>query len=81
MLKHMLEIPGVIALAQYKDCTTADLMQTYGSLEQAGFEHLARFAYDHKRMTQGMIDVFALLTPTTPSMDWTPIRGWAVRGK
>ncbi|MHB8919775.1 MAG: DUF2173 family protein, partial [Halothiobacillus sp.] len=42
---------------------------------------LARFAYDHKRMTQGMIDVFALLTPTTPSMDWTPIRGWAVRGK
>lgn len=81
MLKSMLEIPGVIALVQYKDGPTADLMEAHGSLEGADFKHLARFASDHKRMTQGMIDVFALFSPSSLSIDWTPIGGWVVRGK
>lgn len=81
MLKNLLEVPGIIAVAQFKDNAQADLIQYHGALDQAGAEMLGRFAHDHKRMMQGMVDVFAMLKPTPGETDWTPLRGWVVRGE
>jgi len=81
MLESMLELTGVIAAAHFKNCVTADLMESHGPLDQATFQNLGRFAYDHMRMTQGMVDVFAMFKPTCCSMDWTPLQGWVVHGK
>lgn len=80
MLNNLLEVPGVVAVVQFKDNAQADLMQFHGELDQAGAERLGRFAYDHKRMMQGMADVFAMLKPTPGETEWTPLRGWVVRG-
>lgn len=80
MLKNLLEVPGVIAVVQFKDNAQADLMQFHGALDQADAERLGRFAYDHKRMMQGMADVFAMFKPTPGETEWTPQRGWVVRG-
>lgn len=80
MLKNILEVPGVIAVVQFKDNAQAELMQFHGALDQASSEQLGRFAYDHKRMMQGMVDVFAMLKPTHGETEWTPLRGWVVRG-
>ncbi|HET20185.1 MAG TPA: DUF2173 family protein [Chromatiales bacterium] len=81
MLERMLDVPGVIAVAQYKDMAEADLMQAHGSLDMATMKKLGRFAYDHKRMTQGMVDVFGMFKPTCCARDWTPQLAWVVRGK
>lgn len=81
MLEPMLELPGVVAAAQFKDCVTADLMEAHGALDKSTLQMLARFAYDHKRMTQGMVDVFGMFKPTCCARDWTPQLGWVVRGK
>ncbi|OYY74596.1 MAG: hypothetical protein B7Y40_04450 [Gammaproteobacteria bacterium 28-57-27] len=80
MLKNILEISGVIAVVQFKDNAQAELMQFHGALDQASAEQLGRFAYDHKRMLQGMADVFAMLKLTPGETEWTPLRGWVIRG-
>jgi len=80
MLEPMLKLPGVIAVAHFKDNATADVMEAHGSLDTETLRRLARFSLDHKRMGQGLIDVFGMFKPTCCAMDWTPLNGWVVRG-
>jgi roadblock/LC7 domain-containing protein len=78
MIKQLLEIEGVVAVAQYKDQAEAGVMEAHGAFPAAEMARLCRFAYDYKRMEQGVIDQMAMFSR---SMDWTPVQGWVVYGK
>lgn len=78
MIKQLLEVQGVVAVAQFKDNAAAEIMEAYGDFPAVEFEQLCRFARSYKRMEQGIIDQISMFSH---SMDWTPVHGWVVHGK
>jgi roadblock/LC7 domain-containing protein len=75
MLKRLLAVDGVMAVCQFRD--DGQLVEAHGVMDEAVYEHLAKFAHDYKRMVQGNADQLAMFTQMR---GWTPPGGWMVRG-
>jgi roadblock/LC7 domain-containing protein len=76
MLRQLLAVDGVMAIAQFRD--DGELVEGYGMGGEDMLQRLAKFAHDYKRLVQGNADQLAMFTQMA---GWTPPGGWIVRGK
>lgn len=76
MIKQLLAVDGVMAVAQFRD--DGAFMEGYGLLSPAELEALAHFAHEYKRIVQGNADQLSMFTGIK---GWTPPAGWIVRGR
>ena len=75
MIKRLLAIDGIMAVAAFRD--DGAFVEGYGMLPDDQLEQLAHFAHDYKRIVQGNADQLAMFTHIN---GWTPPGGWVVRG-
>jgi roadblock/LC7 domain-containing protein len=76
MLRQLLAVDGVMAIAQFRD--DGVLVEGYGMGGEDMLQRLSKFAHDYKRLVQGNADQLAMFTQMA---GWTPPGGWIVRGK
>ena len=76
MLKRLLALDGVQAVARFRD--DGEFVEGYGMLDESSLRSLSKFALGYKRITQGNADQLSMFTQTR---GWTPPKGWVVRGK
>jgi roadblock/LC7 domain-containing protein len=76
MIKKLIILDGVMAVAQFRD--DGVLVDGYGLENQEQLAGLAHFAHDYKRIIQGNADQLAMFTQVR---GFTPPRGWLVRGE
>lgn len=76
MLKRMLAIDGVQAVAKFRD--NGEFLEGYGMLDESSMRSLSKFALGYKRITQGNSDQLSMFTQMR---GWTPPKGWVVRGQ
>jgi roadblock/LC7 domain-containing protein len=75
MIKRLLAIDGILAVAAFRD--DGAYVEGYGMLPDNQLEQLAHFAHDYKRIVQGNADQLSMFTQLK---GWTPPGGWVVRG-
>jgi roadblock/LC7 domain-containing protein len=75
VIKKLLVIDGVLAVAAYRD--DGAYVEGYGMLPDEQLEQLAHFAHDYKRIVQGNADQLSMFTRLK---GWTPPGGWIVHG-
>lgn len=75
MIKKLLAIDGVLAVAAFRD--DGAYVEGYGMLPDNELKRLAHFAHDYKRIVQGNADQLSMFTKLK---GWTPPGGWIVRG-
>jgi roadblock/LC7 domain-containing protein len=75
MIRRMLAVDGVVAIAQFRD--DGDFVAGYGMMPDEQLTALAHFAHDYKRIVQGNADQFSMFTDID---GFTPPSGWIVRG-
>lgn len=75
MIRRMLAVDGVVAIAQFRD--DGEFVAGYGLMPDEQLTALAHFAHDYKRMVQGNADQLSMFTGIN---GWTPPGGWMVRG-
>lgn len=75
MIRRLLAIDGVVAVAQFRD--DGAFVEGHGAMPEQQLESLAHFAHDYKRIVQGNSDQLSMFTGIT---GWTPPGGWIVRG-
>lgn len=75
MIERLAVLDGVNAVCSFRD--DGALMEGQGSLSQQDMEGLVRFAHAYERMLEGNVDQFSLIGGVT---NWTPPKGWVVRG-
>ncbi len=76
MIKRLLAIDGVMAVASFRD--DGAYVEGYGMLPDEQLQQLAHFAHDYKRIVQGNADQLSMFTALK---GWTPPGGWVVRGQ
>jgi roadblock/LC7 domain-containing protein len=76
MLKRLLALDGVMAVAKFRD--DGEFVEGYGMLDASSMRSLSKFALSYKRITQGNADQLSMFTQ---KRGWTPPKGWAVRGQ
>ena len=76
MIKRLLALDGVVAIAQFRD--DGAFVEGYGMMEDQQLHSLAHFAHDYKRLVQGNADQLSMFTQIN---GWTPPQGWIVRGQ
>lgn len=75
MIKRLLVLDGVMAIARFRD--DGEFVEGYGMMPDEELHRLAHFALDYKRMVQGNADQLAMFGQVN---GWTPPGGWIVRG-
>ncbi|QKT04443.1 DUF2173 family protein [Ectothiorhodospiraceae bacterium 2226] len=75
MLERLLRLDGVVAAVHFRE--GGGLLNGVGQLSGEQMELVARFANDHKRITQSNGDQFSVLAQMN---GWAPARGWIVHG-
>jgi len=75
MLKRLLVLDGVLAVAKFRD--DGAFVEGYGMMPDEQLVGLAKFAHDYKRMVQGNADQLSMFSQMR---GWTPPGGWIVRG-
>ncbi|MBD3610707.1 MAG: DUF2173 family protein [Gammaproteobacteria bacterium] len=75
MLKKLLILNGVMAVAQFRD--DGAYVEGYGAMPEEELVRLTHFAHDYKRMVQGNVDQLSMFAQVN---GWTPPGGWIVRG-
>jgi len=75
MIERLVALDGVSAVCSFRD--DGALMEGHGSLSKRDMEGVVRFAHAYERMLQGNVDQFSLISGVG---NWTPPRGWVVRG-
>ena len=75
MIKQLLALDGVMAVAQFRD--DGMLVEGYGMQGNQQLAELAKFAHDYKRIVQGNADQLSMFTQVS---GWTPPGGWIVHG-
>lgn len=75
MIKKLMILDGVVAVAQFRD--DGVLLDGYGMENREQLAGLANFAHDYKRIVQGNADQLAMFTQVR---GFTPPGGWIVRG-
>lgn len=76
MIKRLLALDGVMAVAQFRD--DGQYVDGYGLMSDEQLESLVHFAHDYKRIVQGNADQLSMFTQLN---GWTPPGGWIVRGQ
>lgn len=76
MIKRLLALDGVMAVAAFRD--DGAFVEGYGMLPDEQLKSLAHFAHDYKRIVQGNADQLSMFTQLN---GWTPPGGWVVRGQ
>lgn len=76
MIKRLLALDGVMAVAQFRD--DGQYVEGYGLMPDEQLESLVHFAHDYKRIVQGNADQLSMFTQLN---GWTPPGGWIVRGQ
>lgn len=77
MINQLKKIDGVMAVVVFTEGPKPAPMTVLGELPLDEAKRLSRFANDYMRLLQGLIDQFAMLTP---SRQWVLVNGWAVHG-
>lgn len=75
MIKQLLAVDGVIAIAHFRD--DGEFLEGYGMLPDEQLQSMAHFAHEYKRIVQGNADQLSMFTGIS---GWTPPGGWVVRG-
>ncbi len=75
MIKQLMILDGVMAVAQFRD--DGVLVEGMGMPDENQLAGLAMFAHDYKRIVQGNADQLSMFTQVP---GWTPPAGWLVRG-
>jgi roadblock/LC7 domain-containing protein len=75
MIKQLMILDGVMAVAQFRD--DGMLVEGMGMQDEMQLAGLAKFAHDYKRIVQGNADQLSMFTQVR---GWTPPAGWMVRG-
>lgn len=75
MIRRMLALDGVMAIAQFRD--DGEFVAGYGMLSERQLADLAHFAHEYKRIVQGNCDQLSMFTDVA---GWAPPGGWIVRG-
>ena len=75
MIKQLMILDGVMAVAQFRD--DGVLVEGMGMQDESQLAGLAMLAHDYKRIVQGNADQLSMFTQVP---GWTPPTGWLVRG-
>lgn len=76
MIKSLLALDGVVAIAKFRD--DGAYIEGYGMMAEEQLHALTGFAHDYKRIVQGNADQLSMFTGLP---GWTPPSGWVVRGQ
>ena len=75
MIKQLMILDGVMAVAQFRD--DGVLVEGMGMKDEGHLAGMAMIAHDYKRIVQGNADQLSMFTQVP---GWTPPTGWLARG-
>lgn len=76
MIKRLLAVDGVMAVALFRD--DGLFLEGYGMMDEERLRGLCDFAHGYKRLVQSNADQLSMFTQISA---WTPPQGWIVRAK